>query len=90
MLSNFDFLTIAEDAHERELESGLLDFVASAQIDFVGPGGTALGPATVAVNTTSLIVATGSVMIESVAPGPFTANGGAQAVPSARTISVAA
>ncbi len=53
-------------------------FASSTQVNYLIPAGTAVGPATVTVGA-----ATGSVRINSIAPGLFTANANGQGAPAA-------
>jgi uncharacterized protein (TIGR03437 family) len=67
----------------------LLYFVSSSQINYVIPDGTAVGRATVTVTSGATVTATGSVTVDPVAPGLFTANFDGRGVPAANAISVA-
>ena len=55
-----------------------LFFASPTQVNYLIPAGTAVGPATITVGA-----ATGSVRINSIAPGLFTANANGQGVPAA-------
>jgi len=66
-----------------------LFYVGPAQINFLVPDGTALGPATVTVTSAGQVTATGAVNIESVAPGLFTANFDGKGAPAAVAVTVA-
>jgi uncharacterized protein (TIGR03437 family) len=65
-----------------------LFFVSSGQINYVVPAGLALGAATVAVRSGAQTIATGSLQLDRVEPGFFTANADGNGVPSALTIRV--
>ncbi|MDQ6700015.1 MAG: hypothetical protein M3Z36_07500 [Acidobacteriota bacterium] len=58
--------------------SAPLFFASSTQVNYLIPAGTAVGPATVKIGS-----ATGSVRINSIAPGLFTANSNGQGAPAA-------
>lgn len=60
-----------------------LFFVAPAQINYLLPPGTALGPAAIAVASGDGTISTGSLGITSVAPGLFTANATGQGIATA-------
>src|SRR5262245_50033491 len=54
----------------------LLLFVSPGQINYVIPSGTAVGAATVTVQSGDGAISSGTVEVRQVAPGIFTANGG--------------
>ena len=58
-------------------------FVAAGQLNFFVPADTALGLALVEVLQDGVVVATGTVQVEAVAPGIFTANADGQGPPAA-------
>ncbi|MBI1765640.1 MAG: hypothetical protein HYR56_29915 [Acidobacteria bacterium] len=60
-----------------------LFFVSSGQVNFIVPAGTAAGSATITVTSGDGSQAAGTVQIERVAPGLFTANANGQGVPAA-------
>ncbi len=70
------------DAGGRERSAGLF-FVAPSQINYLIPAGTAAGNATVTVRRSGGDVAHGTVTIEPVAPGLFSANANGQGVAAA-------
>jgi uncharacterized protein (TIGR03437 family) len=51
-----------------------LAYVSPTQVNYIVPAGTAGGTATVTVNSNSAVVATGTALISSVAPGVYTAD----------------
>jgi uncharacterized protein (TIGR03437 family) len=61
-------------------------FVSSSQINYYLPEETALGQATITVMRNSQTVATGTLQIDTVAPGLFTMNANGQGVPAALAI----
>ncbi len=72
---------------EREAD---LFFVSEGQVNFVVPGGTAEGFARVIVYSEGTPVASGSVEVERVAPGIFTANSNGRGVAAALALRVRA
>ena len=56
---------------------------ASTQINFVMPSATAVGPATVAVSNGGIISSAGTVLVQTVAPGLFSANANGKGVAAA-------
>jgi uncharacterized protein (TIGR03437 family) len=70
------------------LRSAQLFFVSPAQVNYLLPYETALGPATVTVTSGDGVVSSGAVQIAAVAPGLFTANGDGQGVPAAVALRV--
>jgi uncharacterized protein (TIGR03437 family) len=70
------------DPNYGERDAALL-YVSPTQINFLIPGATRPGPAGVTVRIDSKIVASGTIFIEPVAPGLFTANASGQGVPAA-------
>lgn len=60
-----------------------LFFVSPAQINYVIPAATEIGPANVAVRSGDGTVSTGTVQVSAVAPAVFTANSNGQGVPAA-------
>jgi len=75
------------DAASTDRKAGLF-FVAPTQINYVIPAGTVNGPATISVKRSGTVVAQGTVTIESVSPGIFTANAGGTGVPAAVALRV--
>jgi uncharacterized protein (TIGR03437 family) len=66
-----------------------LFYVSAAQINYLVPSGTAIGPATVTVTSGGSFVAAGLVEIAGVAPGLFSANSSGQGVAAGLWIRVA-
>ena len=67
-----------------------LFYVSPTQINYLVPEGTSAGPATVTASNTELQVSTaGTVVIDAVAPGVFTANFDGQGAPAGAAITVA-
>lgn len=64
--------------------------VAPTQINYIIPEGTAPGPAALTVLSGTQITATGSVNIDVVAPGIFTANMNGSGAPAAQAVTLAA
>ncbi|MEP7340235.1 MAG: NF038122 family metalloprotease [Acidobacteriota bacterium] len=60
-----------------------LFFVSPTQVNYLMPSGMALGTATVTVTNGDGAFSNGTVVIEAVAPGLFTANGDGQGAPAA-------
>ena len=60
-----------------------LFFVAPTQINYVVPEGTANGTATVTIKRSGTAVAEGTISVDTVGPGLFTANANGQGVPAA-------
>ncbi|MGH9802027.1 MAG: PQQ-dependent sugar dehydrogenase [Blastocatellia bacterium] len=60
-----------------------LFFVSPTQVNYLVPAGTAAGIATVTITNWSGVVSRGTVPINSVAPGLFTANSSGRGVPAA-------
>jgi uncharacterized protein (TIGR03437 family) len=65
-----------------------LFFVAPTQINYVIPPETALGQATVTVNTTSGNVSVGTIQVTALSPGLFSANSSGSGVAAAQTLRV--
>lgn len=65
-----------------------LFFVSSGQVNFIVPNGTATGSATITVTSGDGSQAVGTVPIERVAPGIFTANANGQGVPAALALRI--
>ena len=65
-----------------------LFFVSPGQVNYIVPNGTAAGAATVTVISGDGSQAVGTVQIERVAPGLFTANANGQGVPAALALRV--
>lgn len=65
-----------------------LFFVSSGQVNFIVPAGTATGSATITVTSGNGSQAVGTVQIERVAPGLFTANSNGQGVPAALALRI--
>jgi uncharacterized protein (TIGR03437 family) len=65
-----------------------LFFVSSGQVNFIVPAGTATGSATITVTSSDGSQAVGTVQIERVAPGLFTANANGQGVPAALVLRI--
>lgn len=70
------------DATSTTRKAGLF-FVAPSQINYVIPAGTINGVATISVKRSGTTVAQGTVTIESVSPGIFTANSSGSGIPAA-------
>jgi len=70
------------DANGMVRDAGLF-FVAPGQVNYLMPAGTVNGAATVTLRRNGVDTAQGTVTIESVAPGLFTANASGAGVPSA-------
>lgn len=60
-----------------------LFFVSPTQVNYLVPAGTAAGTATVTITSWSGVVSRGTVQINQVAPGLFTANSNGRGVPAA-------
>lgn len=67
-----------------------LFFVSPSQLNYQVPAGTANGLATVTVNTAEGALLTGTVSVNTVAPGLFTANSDGQGVPAGVAVRVKA
>ncbi len=67
-----------------------LYYASPGQINFVIPANAAAGAASVSVAVGGQVVATGPLLIQSVAPGIFTANMDGQGPPAAYTVTTAA
>ncbi len=67
-----------------------LFFVSPGQVNYLIPAGTQAGAATVTVSSRKQMAGTGTVLIEAVAPGLFTANASGQGVAAAAVLRVAA
>jgi uncharacterized protein (TIGR03437 family) len=65
-----------------------LFFVSPNQVNYLMPGGTAVGAATVTVTSGDGAVSIGTAQIAMVAPGLFTANGDGQGAPAAIALRV--
>ncbi len=65
-----------------------LFFVSPGQVNFIVPNGTAAGSATFTVTSADGSQAVGTVQIERVAPGLFTANANGQGVPAALALRI--
>ncbi len=79
-----------KDAAGKEAPAAPLFFVSPGQINYVAPGGLANGLAAVDVLRGNQTVATGTLRIESVAPGLFSANADGKGVAAAVALRVAA
>jgi uncharacterized protein (TIGR03437 family) len=77
------------DATGREQAAGLF-FVSPGQINYLVPADCALGPATVRLMQQQTAVASGSLQVETVAPGLFSANSNGTGVAAAVAVRVAA
>lgn len=66
-----------------------LFYVSPTLIVYLVPDGTAQGPATLTVTSAAQVTATGTVSIDVVAPGLFTANSDGKGAPAAEAITVA-
>lgn len=75
------------DATSTTRKAGLF-FVAPTQANYVIPAGTANGTATISVKRSGTTVAQGTVTIESVSPGIFTANAGGTGIPAANILRI--
>lgn len=67
-----------------------LYYAGPAQINYVVPGGTALGAATVTVAKNGQTVATGTIQVAALAPGVFAANGDGKGAAAAIALKVPA
>ncbi|MEO6724719.1 MAG: hypothetical protein ABIP14_05405, partial [Blastocatellia bacterium] len=65
-----------------------LFFVAPSQINYLIPAGTASGAAIISVKRSGIVVAQGTIQIESTSPGIFTANASGTGVPAAVALRV--
>jgi uncharacterized protein (TIGR03437 family) len=65
-----------------------LFFVSPGQINYLVPPGTALGPATVTVNTPSGNISVGTIQVTAVTPGLFSANSSGTGVAAAQSLRV--
>ena len=72
----------AKDANGTERAAGLF-FVSAGQVNYLIPAGTVNGAATVTLRRNSVDTAQGSVTIDTIAPGIFTANTSGSGVPAA-------
>ena len=66
-----------------------LFYVGPLQVNYLVPDGTAVGPATVTVTSVGQVTATGTINVNAVAPGIFTANQDGAGVPVAQATSLA-
>jgi uncharacterized protein (TIGR03437 family) len=66
----------------------LLYFVSPQQVNYVLPPGTPPGPATVRIANAAGQVSTGTILVEPVSPGIFTANADGRGVPAAQIVRV--
>lgn len=67
-----------------------LIYVSPAQINYVVPSGTALGPAAVTVVNGTLVSATGTLQVGQIAPGLFSANSNGKGVAAAVAVTIKA
>lgn len=74
-------ITVTDSAGASRLAP--LFFVSPTQVNYLVPAGTAAGTATVTITSWSGVVSRGTVQINSVAPGLFTANSSGRGVPAA-------
>ncbi len=74
-------VTVTDSAGTNRLAP--LFFVSPIQVNYQVPAGTAAGTATVAITSWSGLVSRGTVQVNSVAPGVFTANSSGRGVPAA-------
>ncbi|MBZ5621210.1 MAG: SBBP repeat-containing protein [Acidobacteriia bacterium] len=63
--------------------------VSSGQVNYLLPEGTGAGPATVTVTNAGRVAGSGTVQVDSVAPGIFTANANGSGAPAAVVVRVA-
>lgn len=75
------------DATSTSRKAGLF-FVAPTQINYFVPEGTANGAATVTIKRSGTAVAEGTITVDTVGPGLFTANANGQGVPAAVALRV--
>ncbi len=74
-------ITVTDSAGASRLAP--LFFVSPTQVNYLVPAGTAAGTATVTITSWSGVVSRGTVQINPVAPGLFTANSSGRGVPAA-------
>ncbi len=70
------------DSSGREFRVGMF-FTSSGQLNYLVPAGVAHGPALLTVSRDGVVVASGALEIEAVAPSVFTANADGAGVPAA-------
>ncbi len=80
---------IIEDSNDTERPAALF-FVSPAQINYQIPPGTTTGTATVRVARSGAVVSSGTMQIETVAPGLFTADASGHGLPAAVALRVKA
>lgn len=78
---------VVRDSNNVDRNASLF-FVAPTQINYLIPAGTAVGNATISVRRSGNTVAQGTVLIDTVSPGIFTANASGQGVPAATALRV--
>lgn len=78
---------VVRDANNVDRNAPLF-FVAPTQINYLVPAGTAVGTATISVRRGGNTVAQGTVQIDTISPGIFTANASGQGVPAAVALRV--
>jgi uncharacterized protein (TIGR03437 family) len=78
---------VVRDANNIDRNAPLF-FVAPTQINYLIPAGTAIGSATVSVRRGGNTVGQGTIQIDTVSPGIFTANASGQGVPAAVALRV--
>jgi uncharacterized protein (TIGR03437 family) len=78
---------VVRDANNVDRNAPLF-FVAPTQINYLIPAGTAVGAATISVRRGSNTVGQGTVQIDTISPGIFTANASGQGVPAAVALRV--
>jgi uncharacterized protein (TIGR03437 family) len=78
---------VVRDANNVDRNASLF-FVAPTQINYLIPAGTAVGAATISVRRGGNTVGQGTVQIDTVSPGIFTANASGQGVPAAVALRV--
>lgn len=79
-------VTVVDSSHT-ERAAGLF-FVSAGQVNYLIPAGTTDGPALVTVTSGNNIVSAGTVQIDRISPGLFSANGDAQGVAAAYALRV--
>ncbi len=78
---------VVRDSNNVDRNASLF-FVAPTQINYLIPAGTAVGAATISVRRGGNTVGQGTVQIDTVSPGIFTANASGQGVPAATALRV--
>lgn len=79
-------VTVLDSSHTERAAS--LFFVSAGQVNYLIPAGSTAGPALVTVTSGNNIVSVGTIQIDRIAPGLFSANGDAQGVAAAYALRV--